>query len=173
MPGSRRAARLALALTSLFASAAACGGSRPTSASHDLAAPATFTARVDAACARAVQRHAGHPFPVSNFDPEHPDPAQLPAVGDYFARYGGLAVTTDALHALTPPVWASRDWRTLLAVADRIVANSHRQIAAARAHDTETFVQTVHMSTDLVGQLNNAAKRIGISGTSPCAQVFG
>jgi hypothetical protein len=110
---------------------------------------------------------------VSNFDPEHPDPTQLPAVGSYFARYGGLAETTHALHALTPPAGSSRDWQTLLAVADRIVANSRRQIAAAHARDTETFVQTVHMSTDLVGQLNIAAKRLGIRSTSPCAEVFG
>jgi hypothetical protein len=108
-----------------------------------------------------------------NFDPERPDPAQLPAVGDYFARYGALAETTHALHALTPPAAVSRDWRNLLAIADRMVANSQRQIDAARARDTETFVQTVHVSTDLVGQLNVVAKRIGIRRTSPCAQVFG
>lgn len=120
-----------------------------------------------------MQRHAGHPFPVSNFNPEHPDPAQLPAVGIYFARYGGLAETTHALHALTPPAGASRDWRTLLSVADRIVANADRQQAAAHARDSKTFVQTVHVSSDLVRQLNNAAKRIGIRTTSPCAQVFG
>jgi beta-phosphoglucomutase-like phosphatase (HAD superfamily) len=94
-------------------------------------------------------------------------------VGDYFARYGGLADTTHALHALTPPAAASRDWRSLLTVADRMVANARRQIAAAHARDSETFVQTVHAVPNLVDQLKAAAKRIGIRSTSPCAQVFG
>lgn len=173
MPCSAARLALATALAALVVGAAACGGSRPASASDGTTTRAAFAARVDAVCAPAVRRHAGHPFPVPGFDPEHPDPAQLPAVGDYFARYGGLAETTHALHALTPPAAAGPDWRSLLTVADRMVANAQRQIAAAEARDTETFVQTVHTAPDLVDQLNAAAKRLGFRSTSPCAQVFG
>jgi hypothetical protein len=67
-------------------SSAAAAVRRPTT-------PKGFIAQVDTLCTRAVAAHASHPFPISDFDPEHPDPAELPVVGEYFARYGFLPET--------------------------------------------------------------------------------
>ncbi len=33
-------------------------------------------------CARVVAAHTGHSFPIANFDPGHPEPGDLPIVGD-------------------------------------------------------------------------------------------
>lgn len=80
-----------------------CGGSSATGPTGADPQHSAFLAAVDLVCARAVARHAGHVLPVAPFDPEHPRPGELPAVADYFARYGGLPATTTALHALAPP----------------------------------------------------------------------
>lgn len=133
----------------------------------------TFLARVDQICLRAVQAHASHPFPLASFDPEHPDAAQLPAVGTYFARYRGLAQTTSALHGLEPPARDATAWRALLGDVDRINANAQRQIAAARAKDVTTFVATFHAGQRLTDQLNAAGEDFGFVPSSACGQVFG
>jgi hypothetical protein len=129
--------------------------------------------RVDAVCAAAVARHSGHAFPVSDFDPEHPDPRELPAVGDYFATYGGLPATTSGLHGLVPPADESATWRRLLDVADRLTANSERQVAAARARDVTTFIGTVRTANDLVAEINSVGRALGFDSSSPCHQVYG
>lgn len=132
-----------------------------------------FLRSVDAVCAKAVAAHTNHDFPVQDFDPESPDPSQLPAVGDYFARYGGLPATSAALHALHPPAEEATAWQALLADADRMTSNSERQIRAARTRDSATFVTTVHAANDLIDKINADAARLGISTDSPCHQVFG
>ncbi|HET7311924.1 MAG TPA: hypothetical protein VFJ17_11440 [Mycobacteriales bacterium] len=154
-----------------------CGGGsstgQPGSATRSAAGHDAFLRQVDAVCQQAVRAHAGHPFPVLGFDPEHPDPAKLPAVGDYFARYGGLPTTVQGLHRLTPPVDEAAAWRALLVVADQMSANAQRQVTAARARDTATFVQTVKATTALVTHLNSAGSNFGFTSNSPCSQVFG
>jgi hypothetical protein len=144
------------------------GSSGSTDGSH-----AAFLARVDRVCAQAVARHAGHQFPVVGFDPEHPDPAQLPAVADYFAKYGGLGTTTAGLHRVAPPSGDIAGWQDLLGLADRVTSNAQRQIAAGRARDVAAFVTAVHTANDLIGRLNAAASRLGFADTSPCHQVYG
>jgi hypothetical protein len=153
---------------------AACGGSGAAKASASSGSShAAFVRQADAVCAQAVARHAGHEFPVVGFDPEHPDPAQLPEVADYFAQYGGLATTTAGLDRLTPPTGDASGWRELIGLADQVTANAQRQIAAGRARDVATFVTTVHSANDLIGRLNDAASRLGFADASPCHQVFG
>jgi hypothetical protein len=134
---------------------------------------AAFVDKVDHVCARAVAAHAGHVFPVANFDPARPDPDQLQAVADYFARYGGLPRTDAALHALTPPPGDVAAWRRLLALADRMTANAQRQIAAARARDVSGFTNTVATTSELVARINEAGARFGFEPDSACGQVFG
>jgi hypothetical protein len=158
---------------------AGCGdGSRPahdasSGASSSNGAHAGFIARVDKVCARAVAAHAGHSFPVADFDPEHPDPAQPPTVGNYFAEYGGLPKTDTALHALVPPASDADAWQTLLDLADQMTANAQRQIAAARARDVPGFVHTVTITNELAAKLNAAGTRFAFKQESACGQVFG
>jgi len=149
---------------------AACSG---TSSSGGANAHSRFVSDVDKVCARAVAAHAGHPFPVLNFDPEHPDPSKLPEVGDYFAQYGGLPQTTSALHRLSPPTSDAGAWRNLLQIADSMTANAQSQIAASRARDVTTFVATVHQSNNLTTRINAAGQRFGFTEQSSCGKVFG
>jgi hypothetical protein len=123
---------------------------------------ATFLAAVDKVCARSVAAHAGHPFPLPNFNPERPDPNQLPQVADYFAHYGGLRKTTRALHQLTPPRSDAADWRHLLRIAEEVTLDAQRQIAAARERDVTTFVKAVRASKQLTAQINTAGQHFGL-----------
>ena len=163
---------LLLATLLVLATAVACGGSS-TSTAPGGPGHRAFLASVDKVCAAAVTAHDGHTLPVTGFDPEHPDPGQLPAVADYFSRYGGLPATTAALHRLSPPRRDAAAWRDLLAVADRMTANARRQIDVARRRDAADFVTTVHRANRLMDQVNAAGERLGLSGASPCRQVFG
>ena len=172
-PASLRSAFTRLAISAAVALVAGCGsGARPHRAST---APAhsSFLTAVSDVCARAVSAHAGHPFPVSDFDPDHPDPDQLPAVGDYLARYGGLTETLAGLHSLDPPTSDVAAWRGLLAVADQIRDNARRQVDAARSKDFTTFVTTVHTAQHLTDELDSKGARFGFTSDSPCRQVFG
>lgn len=171
-----RLARLA-AIAAIVVLAAGCAASsKPATGTAPRLAPnshAAFLASVNQICGRAVAAHAGHPFPLTDFDPEHPKPQQLPMVGNYFARYGGLLQITVGLHKLTPPASDAPAWHRLLSDADLLRDNAERQIAAARAQDVATFVTTVHIAARLTGELDNDGARFGFTGTSTCSQVFG
>ncbi len=153
---------------------ASCGSGSPTTAARP-APPgqATFTARVERACATAVRRHAGHPFPVANFNPEHPKPQVLPEVGDYLARYGDPSGVIAALHALTPPAAITTQWQDLLQLLDQTAANAHHQIAAARARDVAGFASAAAIAQRLSSQINAAGSAAGLSRAPSCEQVFG
>jgi len=134
---------------------------------------ARFVSAVEHVCARAVGRHDGHAFPVAGFDPEHPDPSQLPRVGEYFARNGGLPQTTRGLHTLTPPHADAASWRTMLAIADQINDNAQHQIAAARSRDVTGFVRTTRTSNGLTTLINSSGRRFGFTRGSSCDRVYG
>lgn len=134
---------------------------------------ARFVSAVEQVCTRAVAQHDGHLFPVAGFDPERPDPRQLPRVGEYFARYGGLPQTTRALHTLTPPQADAASWTALLAIADQITRNAQHQIAAARSRDVTRFVRTTNTSHRLIALINAAGSRFGFTSGSSCGQVYG
>ena len=162
-----------LALSAIVLAVAACSSG----SSHHLVAAATsrgaFLKAVNTVCARAVSAHAGHSFPLSNFDPEHPDASHLPIVGNYFARYGQLPQTVAALKELEPPPADTTAWQRLLTVAEEMRDNAQRQIAAADARDVKGFVATVHTVRRLTNQMNADGRRFGFSANSPCAQAFG
>jgi hypothetical protein len=157
----------------VLAVATACGSGSTANPAATATAHGAFLKAVDNVCARAVAAHAGHTFPLSNFDPEHPDPGQLPTVGNYFSRYGGLPQTTAALHGLTPPASDAGAWRRLLAIADQLRDNGQRQITDARARHVMAFVTTVHAAQRLTNQLDSEGARFGFTSTSACGQVFG
>jgi hypothetical protein len=130
-------------------------------------------ATVQNKCQSAVAAHSGHPFPLKDFDPLHPDPQELPTVADYFARYGGLPSTTRALHDLTPPPDDASAWKALLGLADQMTTNARQQIDAARSRDVNTFVRTVHVSDRLMRRIDDAGARFGFTADSACGKVFG
>jgi hypothetical protein len=160
-------------LAATIVCASCSGGSQTTPASPAQALHTAFAASVERACATAVRRYAGHPFPVANFDPEHPKPQVLPEVGDYLARYGDPSGVITALHALTPPTGTTARWQNLLQLLDQATANSHHQIAAARARDVAGFARTTATARRLSRQINATASALGLARASSCEQVFG
>jgi hypothetical protein len=175
-PAACAAARLGLLAALLLLATACSAGPGPagtTSAGTPQTGHAAFLAAVDVVCARAVSAHAGHPFPLPVFDPEHPRPGQLPTVGNYFARYGGLPQTVTALRRLTPPAADAVTWRHLLDVAGQMASNAQHQIAAAGARNVTAFVQTVRTANRLAAEINAAGARFGFTPNSACSQVFG
>jgi hypothetical protein len=120
-------AALAAALLAI-ATLGGCGGSDD--ASSATTAPTSVTDQVEAACrAQAVAFQNRPPRPVANFDPEHPDPEQLPAVGAWFtsSNYIGEAFI-DKLEKLSPP-------EAEKAKLDALIEASRDQIALARIQE--------------------------------------
>jgi hypothetical protein len=166
-----------VSLAAVIALAAACStsprltsgtASRTATANH-----AAFLTEINHVCAHSIAAHASHPFPLADFNPEQPDPSQLPTVGNYFARYGRLPQTVATLHGLTPPTEDAAAWHRLLAITDEMRANVIRQISAARAKAVSSFVTTVHTARQLTDQLNRAGASFGLSSSSACGQLFG
>ncbi len=92
-PTSGVAARLAAAAAATALPAAACASTQRPGDTGSIA-------KANAICAQAVARHDAHPFPLPGFDPMHPRPADLPAVGRYFAQYARATATTSRLDAI-------------------------------------------------------------------------
>lgn len=166
----RRCAVVVPAAAALVAGAAACSG---TASGASDGAHTAFVARVNAVCQLAVDHHAGHDFPFPAFDPEHPDRAELPTVGKYFAHYGGLLTLSQRLHELTPPPPDVKSWRQLLTLTDMLENNASAQIRAAEAKQVPAFVRTVKESNRLVAEINRIGGKFGITSRSACGQVFG
>ncbi len=108
----------------LGAAAAAATAFSVACTSSQRAVDTRFIAKANAICAQAVARHSTHPFPLPGFDPLHPRPADLPAVGRYFARYGGASATTARLDALAAPTGHQREWQELRALINQAAANA-------------------------------------------------
>ena len=156
-----------------LAMAAGCTSSSQPASPSGAAGRDQFIAAVNRVCERAVAKHAGHSFPVASFNPEQPEPTQLPAVADYFAQYGGVPQTTSALAALSPPTTDAAAWARLLVDARRISNNIQNQIVAARRENVVAFVKTVHISEQLTDRLNQDGARFGFTPSSACGEVFG
>jgi hypothetical protein len=120
-------------VTWLGAAAAATALSVAACTSSQREVDTRFVAKANAICAQAVARHSGHRFPLPGFDPLHPRPADLPAVGRYFARYGGASATTARMYALAAPTTHQREWQELRALINQAAANARRQITVANA----------------------------------------
>jgi len=155
------------------ASAAAAAISVAACANSQREVDARFIAKANAICAQAVARHSAHPFPLPGFDPMHPRPADLPAVGRYFTRYGNATATTARLDALAAPTAHQREWHELRALINQAAANARRQITAAERADIAGFEQTVRTVRHLSTQINRVAPRLGFTAASPCGQLFG
>lgn len=169
LPASLRAVVIGLGSTAAAVSMTACSSSNH----HSTAADASFVSKANAICAAAVAQHAGHELPVAHFDPLHPDPADLPAIGRYFARYGAARDTAARLDALAAPADQQAAWAKLRGLIDRAAANATTQIAAAERSDVAAFEQTVSTARSLADQIDPVGQELGFSSGSPCRKVFG
>ncbi|HEX4747042.1 MAG TPA: hypothetical protein VFU99_09185 [Gaiellaceae bacterium] len=146
-------------------SASACAGSDDSTDS----ASAAVTAQVQKICDERAASFANRgEFPVDDFDPENPDPADLPAVGDYFAA--GLNDPGRAIAALTS-LDASGEEGALVSRAieafEAEYAGARAQVDAALSADVEGFVATLDDATATKDALGEATSALGVP---DCAQ---
>jgi hypothetical protein len=166
-----RTTGIATVLTVAAALGLAACSSSSSSASGDV--DSSFVAKANAICATAVAEHQGGKLPIANFDPLHPQPSQLPAIGQYFAKYGGAIATTTQLDGLAPPGKHAADWTKLRTLLDQVAANSQRQITAAENSDVAAFETTVHTASSLSVQIDKLGPQLGFADSSPCHKVYG
>jgi hypothetical protein len=107
-----------------------------------------FRGRANTLCAATANQLAAMPrFPVSNFDPSHPDPKQLPEVGRFFTGPGDprpLLRTLDTkLRALGQPPVDQAGWTRFLAAQRAALAIRTQQDNAALAADTAAFTKSL------------------------------
>lgn len=158
-------------IVAVFTTAAGTGGGAcgsHTSQTID----AAFRNRVNTICSAAATDHARHPFPLTSFDPLHPDPSQLPRVADYFARYGEGAQLAEQLTALGEPTQGRSEWNSLITLVNEATVNGQDQVAAARDQDVQQFVSLVRSAQRIHNQIVKAGTQVGFSASSPCVDVY-
>lgn len=110
-----------------------------------------FIARANGLCRRAVRALASLPrFPFNDFDPLHPNPSLLPAIGAFFTGPADprpiLGALQKALRDLGHPPGERGRWRATLTGRERELAIIDEQDRAAAASDVRAFVRTVRDS---------------------------
>ncbi len=133
-----------------------------------------FIARVNALCTKANAELAPKgKFPYSNFNPTSPDVSLLPKVAAFFE---GLRPVLDrvpvALKALGAPRQGASEWSQLVALVPQYRAIADRQIAAAKASDSQAFVKTVDEISTIQERITRLALGAGFAATSPCSELF-
>jgi hypothetical protein len=128
-----------------------------------------FVARADAVCTSSQAKLSTlPPFPVSNFDPWHPDPTALPAGGHFFAEPARRALEEQLQHNLVglgqPPADLA-DWARFLRDRAQTLTLGQAQIKAALDADVAGFVRTVEEDDALNRKITIDA---GIVGAESC-----
>lgn len=84
-------------------------------------------------------------FPFPTFDPIHPDPGRLPAIGRYFEQ-GSLPAfekLITKLKAVEAPPAEQQRYDDFVSEIEALTANLKRQIAAAKSSDAKAFAAAV------------------------------
>jgi hypothetical protein len=156
----------ALLVSALLATLAACSGDDDDASSTTSASSARSDAaeQIVAVCEDLDDALAARgPFPVEGFDPDAPDPAQLPAVADYFE--GAVPLAEDALERIRSvpvPTVQQADLDTFVAALEEELTNTRAQIDAARAQDVAAFTATLPRTEEIVGRQLDAAEALGV-----------
>jgi hypothetical protein len=130
-----------------------------------------FADRALSACASALeQKQAWPPFPVTDFDPNHPDADKLPEVGSWLQEGAGVTFATwlESLQALGQPPSAREAWADVLTSVENIKELNEQQIAAAGRGDTQAFAQA---TSDLGAEQPRLVRATEAAGVSACADV--
>jgi hypothetical protein len=131
------------------------------------AANRAFRARASARCRDAAKTlSALPPFPFTDFDPLHPDPAVLPDVGRFFTGPHDPRPTYEQLKeelvAMGRPPAQRSAWGDLVVAQANSLQNIQRQDDAALAADVTVFVQTVKDSSANFRDVAIAATVFGV-----------
>jgi hypothetical protein len=126
-------------------------------------APDSITDEVNAACREQRAAYSEGPdFPVEGFDPQRPNPEQLPEVGAYFEGNNDVYEQfLSRLDGIEPPV-EERDAFDAFVEANREDFRIVReQQEAARAQDVDGFVATLPKVVAQQDLLNDTARALG------------
>lgn len=151
--------------------AAACTGGQPGGEAID----PEFLKKANDVCTEAFSRRpeAPPPLPMKNFDPRNPEPDQLPAIADHFAKFNDPDLVVSELVTLGEPSKGEEHWRASLAIARRSAANGNAQIEAARAKDTAAFVRFVNEGDDIRKEFGKVVPTAGFDASSACGRDYG
>jgi hypothetical protein len=133
-------------------------------------ADARLIVHADQICTRASRQLAAlPPFPFTNFDPLHPDPALLPQVGAFFTGPGDprpiFQTLSRRLRALGQPPAADGWWARMLHARGAELAVINEQDRAALAGDAPAFVHSVR---DSIGAFREIAITATVIGATRC-----
>lgn len=130
-----------------------------------------FAARAEAVCEKALEAKQGwSAFPVSNFDPAHPDPSAFPKVTVWLEDQVAPTLTAwlSGLKDLGEPPAGRQAWSDVLADVTKIVQFNADQIAAAKAGDVARFAAATSGGRATNVELERAAAAAGVP---TCADV--
>ncbi len=164
----RRKHPVPLSLAAVFAMVvvAACSAA---SAPGPAALGAAFHDKVVAACAASVAAHTVMgTFPLTDFNPTKPDPAQLPAIAGHLQRDADRYATLVAdLTALGQPATGGQLWSAVLDVAKRHASIAADQAKATASGDTATFTKDFNDGTAAQAAFLAAITAAGVPECAP------
>ena len=159
---ARRVVVLVL-VTALAVAAAGCGGGDSPTLSAESQAVVDEIENICNDASAKVDAARGE-FPIADFDPKNPNPADLPAVGNYFAV--GHPIWDEALQearGLTVPAEIQAQVDTLLTAVERELANAKAQAKAAQESDVAGFTATLEEASSSSDAVTEAADELGVS----------
>lgn len=130
-----------------------------------------FAARATAVCDQALEsKRAWSKFPVSGFDPAHPNKSALPEVAVWLEEQVAptFEAWLDGLRALGVPPTGGDAWSDVLTAVARIVRGNADEITAAKAGDPKRFVAARDGLIETQTQLERATAAAGVPN---CADV--
>jgi hypothetical protein len=157
--------------TPLLVIALSCSISLTACSSAPPAVGQAFAARATAVCQKAIEsKQAWSTFPVSNFDPAHPDPSAFPKAAVWLEDQ--VAPTFEAwlndLRALGEPPTGQTSWSDVLSAVEKIVEGNADEAAAANAGDPDGFVAAHDGLIETQTELERATAAAGVP---KCADV--
>ena len=142
---------------------AGCGGSDSSSFSAESQSAIQKIQRICTETSAKVDDAQGD-FPVSDFDPNDPDPADLPAVGNYFAvahPYWDDALARARTVPVPDEIAAKVD--ALFAAVAKDLEIGKSQTVAARSSDVTAFEATLSEVDASQAAVKEAADELGLS----------
>ena len=160
----RRTLFLLFTLATSVSSLTACSQAAP-------AVGETFAARATAVCEQALEsKRAWSKFPVSGFDPAHPDKSAFPEVAVWLQEQVAptFEAWLDGLRALGEPPAGGDVWSDVLTAVEKIVRGNAEEITAAKAGDTKGFVDA---RDGLIQTQTELERATAAAGVPTCADV--
>jgi hypothetical protein len=130
-----------------------------------------FAARATAVCQKAIEsKQAWSAFPVSGFDPAHPDPSAFPKTAVWLEDQVAPTFETwlNDLRALGEPPTGKTPWSDVLTAVEKIVQGNADEAAAANAGDTDAFLAAHDALIETQTELERATAAAGVP---TCADV--